>query len=86
MKNSENTHLFSSHYSIFWRLRENLFRLKNQLIADFNLNDKWIIVYDNSEPKNFTENENEQIIILKNNSIQVLETQEILLLILFKKI
>lgn len=71
MKNSENTHLLPLIIitPFFGDCEENLFRLKNQLIADFNLNDKWIIVYDNSEPKNFTENENEQIIILKNNSI-----------------
>ena len=47
---------------------DNLFKLKDQLIPQFNSKDKWIIVYDNIEPKNFSQDENEQIIIIQNNS------------------
>lgn len=71
MKNSANTHQLPLIIitPFFGSCEDNLYRLKNQLITELNSNDKWIIVYDNTDPKNFLENENEQIIILQNNSI-----------------
>ncbi len=52
----------------FYGSEKNLFKLKDQLIPEFDSNDKWIIVYDNIEPISFSHNENEQIIIIQNNS------------------